>query len=52
MKSLGISAPVVAERVVTFAHRLPKTNFYGSRHEIEPFLSVSRNSVEQAAQQA
>src|SRR5207302_6468906 len=44
--------PVVAERVVALAHRLPESGRAGTRDEVEPLLRVARDAVEERAERA
>src|SRR2546429_3982691 len=44
--------PVVAERVVALADRLPEPGRAGARDEVEPLLRVARDAVEERAERA
>jgi hypothetical protein len=43
-------APVVAEGVVALPHRFPETQLARAGHEVQPFLGVARDAVEEGAQ--
>src|SRR5437867_13200343 len=44
--------PIVAERVVALADRLPKAGHAGTGDEVEPLLRVARDAVEERAERA
>src|SRR2546426_2435731 len=44
--------PIVAERVVALADRLPKAGRAGTGDEVEPLLRVARDAVEERAERA
>src|SRR5262245_62570533 len=50
-RELAPAAAVVAERIVALAHRLPEPGLLRARHEVEAFLRVARDAVEQGAEQ-
>src|SRR5215831_18396290 len=49
---LASTAAVVAERIVTLAHRLAKADVARSLDEVEPLLRVAGDAVEQRAEEA
>src|SRR5262245_35057619 len=47
-----LAAAVVPERVVALPHRLAEADLAGARHEVEAFLGVARDAVEERPEEA
>src|SRR5262245_37916160 len=51
-RELAPAAAVVAERIVALAHRLPEPGLLRTRDEVEAFLRVACDAVEESAEQS